>query len=164
MMSKTWAIYKNWIKPRIQSNIPLHFTEIWKWTTMLEPSGSFAQHRNESQLPSLENSCYYWSINVETVPHTWIISYQVVIANIRYLTTRTRLGQATVGVPLITYSGGDKMVATFQTAFSITFSWMKMKEFPFKFHRNLLQMVQLTIIQHCFKWFRLALLRRRGII
>ena len=45
------------------------------------------------------------------------------------------------------------MAATFQTPFSNTFSWMKMLEFQLKFHWNLFPRVQLTIIQHCFRYW-----------
>ena len=44
----------------------------------------------------------------------------------------------------------DKMAAISQTTFSNAFSWMKMLEFPFKFHWSLFLRVQLTISEH---WF-----------
>ena len=43
------------------------------------------------------------------------------------------------------------MAAIFQTTFWNAFSWMKMLEFRLKFHWSLFLRVQLTIIQH---WFR----------
>ena len=44
-----------------------------------------------------------------------------------------------------------QMDAISQTTFSSAFSWMKMFEFRFEFHRSLFLRVQLTIFQH---WFR----------
>ena len=41
-----------------------------------------------------------------------------------------------------------------QTTFSSAFSWKKMSEFRLKFHSSLFIRVQLTIFQHCFRyWF-----------
>ena len=47
----------------------------------------------------------------------------------------------------------DKMVAISQKTSSNAFSLMKMLEFQFKFHWNLLLRVQLTISQHWFRWY-----------
>ena len=51
----------------------------------------------------------------------------------------------------LTHWGRDKMAAIFQTTFSNGFSWMKMFEYPLKFHWSLLLRVKLTIFRH---WFR----------
>ena len=45
----------------------------------------------------------------------------------------------------------DKMDAISQTTFWSAFPWMKMFEFRLKFHRSLFLRVQLTTVQH---WFR----------
>ena len=51
----------------------------------------------------------------------------------------------------LTHWGRDKMAAIFQMTFSSAFSSMKMLEFRLRFHWSLFLRVQLTIIQH---WFR----------
>ena len=51
----------------------------------------------------------------------------------------------------ITHCGRDKMAAVSQTTLSKAFSWMKIREFWFKFHWSLFLMVQLTIFHH---WYR----------
>ena len=51
----------------------------------------------------------------------------------------------------LTQWGRDKMAAIFQTTFSNAFSWIKIYEFRLKFHWILFLRVQLTILQH---WFR----------
>ena len=53
----------------------------------------------------------------------------------------------------LTHWGWDKMDAISQTTISNTFSWMKMLEFRLKFHWSLFLRVQLTIIQHLFRWW-----------
>ena len=58
---------------------------------------------------------------------------------------------ASLGLNELTQWGWDKMVIISQTSFSNAFSWMKMCEFLFKFHRRLFLMLQWTIFQH---WFR----------
>ena len=45
------------------------------------------------------------------------------------------------------------MVAFFQPTFSNAFSWMKIYEFRLTFHWSLFPRVQLTIIQHWFRWW-----------
>ena len=54
-------------------------------------------------------------------------------------------------VLLLTHWGRDTMDTISQMTFTNAFSWMKMFEFRFKFHRSLFLRVQLTIFQH---WFR----------
>ena len=52
----------------------------------------------------------------------------------------------------LTHWGRDKMAAISQTTFSNVFSWMKMYELRLKFHWSLFLRVQLTILQHWFRW------------
>ena len=54
---------------------------------------------------------------------------------------------------MLTHWGRDKMFAISQTTLSNAFSWMEMLEFRFKFHWSLLLRVQLTIFQHCLRWW-----------
>ena len=51
----------------------------------------------------------------------------------------------------LTHWGRDKMDAISQTTFSNGLSWMKMYEYKLAFHWSLFLRVQLTIVQH---WFR----------
>ena len=51
----------------------------------------------------------------------------------------------------LTHWKRDKMIDILQTTFSNALSWMKMYEFPLRFHWNLFLRAQLTIFQH---WFR----------
>ena len=53
----------------------------------------------------------------------------------------------------LTHRGRDKMDAISQTTCSSAFSWMKRFEFRLKFHWTLFPRVQLTIIQHCFRYW-----------
>ena len=53
----------------------------------------------------------------------------------------------------LTHWGRDKMAAISQTTLSNGFSWMKMLEFRLRFHWSLFLRVQITIIQHCFRWW-----------
>ena len=55
------------------------------------------------------------------------------------------------GILGLTHWGREKMDAISQTTFWSAVSWMKMFEFPMKFHWSLFLRVQLTIFQH---WFR----------
>ena len=54
---------------------------------------------------------------------------------------------------ILTHWGRNKMSAISQTTFSNTFSWMKMYDFHLRFHRNLFLRFELTIFQHCFRWW-----------
>ena len=49
--------------------------------------------------------------------------------------------------------GWDKIDAISQTTFSNGFSWIKMHEFPIKFHWNLFLRFKLTTFQHWFRWW-----------
>ena len=53
----------------------------------------------------------------------------------------------------LTHWGRDKMAAISQTTLWNAFSWMKMLEFPIKFHWSFFIRVQLTISQHWFRWW-----------
>ena len=55
-----------------------------------------------------------------------------------------------VSYHLLTHWGRDKMAVVFQTTFSNAFSWMKMYEFPLRFHWSLFLRFELTIFQ---QWF-----------
>ena len=63
----------------------------------------------------------------------------------------------------LTHWGRYKMVAISETAFSNSFSWMKMYWFRLKFHQSLSPRVQLTIFQHCFR-YGVTPTRRQAII
>ena len=54
---------------------------------------------------------------------------------------------------LLTHWDRDKMDAISQTTCSSAFSVIKMFEFRLKFNWSLFLRVQLTIIQHCFRWW-----------
>ena len=58
----------------------------------------------------------------------------------------------------LTHWGRDKMDGISQATLSSTFSWLKMSEFRLKFHWSLFLRVQLTIFQHCFRWWLGAVL------
>ena len=75
--------------------------------------------------------------------------YLSVVYMVGYLSTWVRFSH----VSTLTYWGRDKMDAISQTTFSSAFSWMKMFEFRLKFHWSLFLRVQLTIIQHWFRWW-----------
>ena len=53
----------------------------------------------------------------------------------------------------LTHWGRDKMAAVSQTTPSNAFSWMKMLEFRLRFHWSLFLRVQLTLFQHCFRYW-----------
>ena len=53
----------------------------------------------------------------------------------------------------LTHWGRDKMAAVSQTTHSNAFSWMKMLEFRLRFHWSLFLRVQLTLFQHCFRYW-----------
>ena len=54
---------------------------------------------------------------------------------------------------ILTHWGRNKMDVISQTTFWSAFSWMKMFEFRITFHWSLFLRVQLTIIQHWFRWW-----------
>ena len=56
-------------------------------------------------------------------------------------------------VTTLTHWGRNKMAAVSQTALSNAFSWMIILEFRLRFHWSLFLRVQLTIIQHWFRWW-----------
>ena len=53
---------------------------------------------------------------------------------------------------ILTHWGRDKMAAIIQTVFSNAFSWMKIYQFPLRFHWSLFLREQLTIFQHWLWW------------
>ena len=56
----------------------------------------------------------------------------------------------------LTHSGLDTIPAISQTTFSNALSWMKMYEFRLRFHWSLFPRIQLTILQHWFRWWPCA--------
>ena len=54
---------------------------------------------------------------------------------------------------MLSYWGWDKMANILHTTFSNAFSWMKIFEFQIQFDWSLFLRVQLTIIQHGFRWW-----------
>ena len=54
---------------------------------------------------------------------------------------------------VLTHRNRDKTAGTFQTTFSIAFSWIKMYDFRLKFHWSLFLRVKLTILQQWFRWW-----------
>ena len=60
------------------------------------------------------------------------------------------------GPRTLTHWGRDKMAAVSQTTLSSAFLWMKMLEFRLRFHWSLFLRVELTIIQHWFRWWPVA--------
>ena len=54
----------------------------------------------------------------------------------------------------LTHWGRDKMAVIFQTTFSNTFSWMKMKEFRLRFHWSLFPRIKLTSLVSIIAWRR----------
>ena len=53
----------------------------------------------------------------------------------------------------LTHWGRDSMAAISQTTVSNAICWMKIIEFQLKFHWRLFLRIQLTIIQHCFRYW-----------
>ena len=68
------------------------------------------------------------------------------------LTSRHLLNQLWLR-QFLNHWGRDKMATVSQTTLSNAFSWMKMLEFRLRFHWSLFLRVQLTIIQHWFRWW-----------
>ena len=56
-------------------------------------------------------------------------------------------------ITILTHWGRDKMAAVSQTTLPNAFSWTKMLEIRLRFHWSLFLMVQLTIIQHRFRYW-----------
>ena len=73
--------------------------------------------------------------------------------------------EAQENMDIKTHWGRDKMFAVSQTTLLNAFSWMKLLEFRLRFYWSLFIRVQLTIIQHWFRYCNgLAPVRRQAII
>ena len=126
------------------------------------PIDAIWQHRSGSTLAQVMAWClmapsHYlnqcWFIISEVLWHSpgGNFMLKIPILNMSLKITNLRLQPHIPGTNELTHWGRDKMAAIFQTTFSNAFSWMKIHEFPLRFHWNLFPRVQLTKFQH---WVR----------